>query len=291
MKRNLFIILFLMVIIPIPVKGEELYVNHGQYNYSDTYIEERKDLEVEEVLQNGKTIYKYRTRDYIIIPKGLVIDRKNFNILDYIDTNLPLEDITITEYYDLDTMNKCNGAIEIKYKKAIMGFVIYINIDDYIEIPEQIIINDDNFDIWDYIDTNIETKEEISIEGAYDLSVNGEYSVIVSYDDIVKETKLIVDILKEEENEIIEEDEIKDIEVKEDITNKTVENKETITYVNNYYETKDTCKDVEYIDRFVPVNNIIKSKDKDYNKEFRYISYGFYGVITIILSIIVVRKK
>ena len=291
MKKSLFLILLLMIIIPIRVKGEELYVNYGQYNYSDNYIEERKDLEVEEVIQDGKTIYKYRTRDYIIIPKGLVIDSKDFNILDYIDTNLPLEDITITEYYDLSTMNKCNGAIEIKYKKAYMGFVIYINIDEYIEMPEQIIINDYNFDIWDYIDTNIELKDEIIIEGDYDLNSNGEYNVIVSYKEIVKETKLIVDILKETDKEIIEEDEIKDIEVKEDIVLEEEKKIETITYVNNYYETKNTCKEIKYIDRFIPISNTVKAKDKDYNKEFRYISYAFYGVATILLSIIVVRKK
>jgi len=188
-------------------------------------------------------------------------------------------------------MNNCNDAIEIKYKKAYMGFVIYINIDEYIEMPEQIIINDYNFDIWDYIDTNIELKDEIIIEGDYDLNSNGEYNVIVSYKEIVKETKLIVDILKETDKEIIEEDEIKDIEEKEDIVLEEEKKIETITYVNNYYETKNTCQEIKYIDRFIPISNTVKVKDKDYNKGFRYISYAFYGVATILLSIIVVRKK
>lgn len=300
MKRSILLsFLLIMFIIPLNVKGEALYVNYGEYNYSDTFIEERKDLEVKTIIEGGKTIYKYRTRDYIIIPSSIVITSRDFNVFDIIDTNLPKDEIIVKEYYDLKTMNNRDSTVVLKYKEAIMSKLVTIKIENYIEIPEEIIVTNNDFNIWDYIDTDIETKEDIVFVGEYNLSINGEYELGINYKNISKKTKIIVnikenDIDKNEEKddkkeEIIENEEFIE-EKKESIIEELVP-KEITTCVNNYYEITDTVKEVEYIDRIVPVDKKIEYISKDNNKYFRYISYVFYGINTILLSIIVVRKK
>lgn len=301
MKKSLLLSFLLIIfIIPVNVKGEALYVNHGEYNYSDTYIEERKDLEVKTITEEGKTVYKYRTRDYIIIPSSIIIKSRDFNIFDIIDTNLPKEEIVVKEYYDLKTMNNRDSTVVLKYKEATMAKLVTIKIENYIEIPEEIIVTNNDFDIWDYIDTDINIKEDIVFVGEYNLSINGEYELGISYKNISKKTKIIVNIKDndidkneevpdEKEEEIIEKEGVSE-EKKEPVIEEKV-SKEITTCVNNYYEITDTVKEVEYIDRVVPVNKKIEYISKDNNKYFRYISYVFYGINTILLSIIVVQKK
>lgn len=301
MKKSLLLsFLLIMFIIPVNVKGEALYVNHGEYNYSDTYIEERKDLEVKTITEEGKTVYKYRTRDYIIIPSSIIIKSRDFNIFDIIDTNLPKEEIVVKEYYDLKTMNNRDSTVVLKYKEATMAKLVTIKIENYIEIPKEIIVTNNDFNIWDYIDTDINIKEDIVFVGEYNLSINGEYELGISYKNISKKTKIIVNIKDndidkneevpdEKEEEIIEKEGVSE-EKKEPVIEEKV-SKEITTCVNNYYEITDTVKEVEYIDRVVPVNKKIEYISKDNNKYFRYISYVFYGINTILLSIIVVQKK
>jgi len=306
MRKNLlFVFLLMLFIVPLKVKGEEFYFNYGAYNYSEEYVEEKKDLEVEVINDGEKDVYKYRTRDYIIIPLYIVIESRDANIYDYIDTNIPLEQLEVIEYYDLKTMNNCNGAFEIRYKKSVIGKLVSIRIKNYIEVPEEIIVNDYNFEIWNYIETDIQKKEDIVFSGEYDLNSNGEYELLITYNDIAKKTKIIVEI--EENNKVLDDEEkdgIKDnveeeekgdiadnITQKEEIIEVTIEEKQPITCINNYYEIKEQEKEIEYVDRIVPVNNKTTYDDADYNKYFRYVSYAFYSITTILLSIIVVRKK
>jgi len=297
MKKNLMLsFLLVMLLIPLNVKGEELYFNYGEYNYSDTYIDERKDLEVKTIVEEDKTIYQYRTRDYLIIPSSIIITSRDFDIFDVIDTNLPKEEIEIKEYYDLKTMNNRNSTVVLKYKETTMSKLVTIKIANYIEIPEEIVVTNYDFDIWTYIDTDITVKEDILFDGEYNLNINGEYELILNYKNISKKTKIIVDI---KENDTNQKDEIKEeiAEKEDEIINENLsnidnqENNKINTCINNYYEITDTIKEVEYIDRVIPVNKKIEYTSKDNNKYFRYISYVFYGINIMLLSIIVVRKK
>ena len=296
MKKKILLFFLSFLFIPIGVNGEELYFNYGEYNYSDTYIEERKDLEVNTIIEAGKTIYQYRTRDYLIIPSKIIITSRDFDVLDVIDTNLPKDEIEIKEYYDLKTMNHRDSTVVLKYKETTMSKLVTIKIENYIELPKEIVVTNYDFDIWKYIDTDITNKEDILFEGEYNLNINGEYELTISYKNINKSTKIIVDI---KENIIVQDDEIQQelIEKEEDIskenliTKENEEDKKTATCINNYYEMTDTVKEVEYVDRIVSVDPKIECISKDNNKYFRYISYAFYSINIMLLSIIVVRKK
>lgn len=314
MKKNLlFLFLLMILIIPTKVKGETFYFNYGEYQYSNDVIEERKDLEVQTIIENGNTIYKYRTRDYLIIPSKIIIDNKDFNILSLFDTNLPIEDIKLRPKYDLDTMNNCYGKLIIEYKDTSISKSVYIEIDNYINIPKEIMVNDyEGFNIWNYIDTNIMDKDSIEIIGEYNLGINGTYDLLIKYSNLEVTTKIIVDI---DNNDIIEdiEDNSKDDSdennnLEEEITKEDKEKinfciidntkiYETIKYINvcpiNEEESDDKEEKESNVEKeIVPINNKISCECNNNDKKyFYYISYSFYSVVIILLSIIVVRKK
>ena len=292
MKKNLlFVFLLILFVIPLKVNGEIFYFNYGEYQCSEEKVEEKNNLEVNTIIENGKTIYKYRTRDYLSFSDKITITRKDFDIMSLFDTNLPKEEIILKPNYDLETMNNCYGKLIIEYKGTSISKSIYIKIEDYINIPEEIIVNNYDFDIFSYIDTNID-REKLIFNGEYNLYNNGEYNVLVSYNDIEKETKIIVDI-KDNIKEEIKEEEIKKeqeqvIIYQEKIIKEIVPN--TCSY--NNYEVVNNPKEIEYIEKIVPIYKKSNcNKCTDYNKNFRYISYCFYGTAIVLLSIIVVRKK
>lgn len=294
MKKKLFIFLLMLFLLPFGVKAEEFYFNHSEYKYSKQYLEQTYDLEVEVIQGEQETLYRYRTRDYLILPHPLVIYGEKFDILSTFDTNLPLEDIEIIKHYDLETMNHCYSHIDIIYGNTKIHKSVYISIDNYINIPKEIVVKNKNFNIWDYIDTDVQERENIEIIGNYDLNQNGEYEVIVRYKYIEEKTKIIVDMIQDKENkeEKVEIEDNNDFVVDDNEKIKKDETKEIFnTYVNNYYELKNPENKTEYIEKIVPVTNkIIYEKAKD-NQVFNYVTYAFYGITIILLSIIVVRKK
>lgn len=303
MKWKIIFILMLFII-PLQVKGESLYFNHGEYQYSNEVIEEAPNIEVEEIYEGENVVYKYRTRDYLIIPEKIIIDTIDFNIFDHINTNLPIEDIKVTEYYDLKTMNNCDGVIEISYGKTIIGKLVHIRIKDYIKVPTEIIVTDYDFDIFKYIETNIKDESKITITGEYNLHMNGKYELTLSYNEQEEKTIIVVDI--EENNVLLEDEEVEnpseekvDIAPVEDeddlfpLEKKVIVHKyvyETNNYIDNSYEeyksNEDSCINEN------PVNTEVIYKTKEVkDKTFYYVSYAFYSIVIILLSIIVVRKK
>lgn len=297
MKKNLFILLLMLFVLPYGVNAEEFYFNHSEYRHTTEPLEEAKDLEVIEILSDGQTLYKYRTRDYLIIPDPLIIYSKNFDILSTFDTNLPLEEIELRPQYDLEYMNHCHSHLQILYKDTFISKSVYISIDNYIKIPEEILVDNKDFDIWNYIETDIMDRENIEFIGEYNLDNNGEYEIEIKYNYITEKTKIMVDILENEKNntqeenkDIVNNDEIiakEEPTIEEDI----IKNETINTYVNNYYELKETDKKIEYIEKIVPITNEIVYEKNAINDLFYYITYTFYGITIILLSIIVVRKK
>lgn len=277
MKRVLyFFFLLLICLIPNYVKAETYYFDYSDYYYSDTEIIESDEVEVEYVYENDKLIYKYRTRNYLTIPNEIIIWSKYFKIIDNIVTNIPLNEITIKEYYNLDTMNHCDASIDFVYKDIIIPKKVKIEIDNYIKVPSEIIVNSYDFNLFDYIETDIYNKEEIKIIGEYNLMKNGKYELTLSYNSIEEKTTLIVDI----------EDNNQKINAQPILTNNYIENKYII-----YCE--EESKAVEEKIKIVPIKeeNTIKKYYINNNKVFRYVTYGFYSYISILLSIFVVRKK
>lgn len=292
-RKILFLFLTMLFIIPFRVKADTYYFNYSDYMYAIEYIEESDAVEVEEIIDNdGSVIYKYRTRDYIITPdRSIVITNRNFDIYNFINTNIPLDEIAVMEYYDLESENYCEAIADVIYKDNVIRIPVYISIDNYIVVPEEIVVKDYNFDIYSYIETDIEVIEDIEIIGSYDLNVNGTYELTLLYHNTVEKTKIVVDI--NENNMEPTGDNIKnEVENKEGIISETSKIYETKNYVSNYYELKSTEDEKELITKVVPVNNrIICEHDDSINQYYFYISYAFYFIIVILLSIIVVRKK
>lgn len=303
--KMLFIFGLMFFVIPLHAKAETFYFNYSDYYYSDIPVQADMGVEVEEVFYDEKIMYRYRTRDYLTVPDNIYIYDRSFNIFSYIDTNIPLEDIEVINYYDLETMNNCDGAVEIRYHDAIISKLVHIAIKNYIKVPSEIVVTSYDFDIWEYIDTDIEDKSDVKFVGEYDLFTNGQYDLLITYYGIDAETTIIVEI---EENVIKEDPEIKDDVIKEEpeikddlITNNQDQKEEVINevtmyeidnYSNNYSNTNDKCDGINKVLYRPPFNNQIIYKEQTVNnKYFYYISYGFYAITTILLSIIVVRKK
>lgn len=289
MKKFLFAILSVLFLIPFKVNAETFYFNHGEYNYSNEYIESSDELEVEEVFEEGKLIYRYRTRDYLIIPDEIVIYTRNMNIFNQFNTNLKEEELILIPTYDLDTMNYCYGYLNIYYKDKVINKSVYIAIENYLKVPEEIIVKDYDFDIWNYIETDIENIEEIKIIGEYNLDINGEYEILFSYNNVEEKTKIVVDIDKNKKDEEVLKEEL--IESSNDVKEEIQQKETTTSYVNNYYKSEKPIVETKYIEKLVPIDRVIYETKTDENNIFLIVTYGFYIVNTILLSIIVVRKK
>lgn len=287
MKKVLyFFFLLLICLIPNYVHAETYYFDYSDYYYSDTEILETNEVEVERVFKDDRLMYRYRTRNYLTIPDEIIVWSKYFKIIDNIITNISLDEIEIIEYYDTSTMNHCESSVDFVYKDIIIPKKVKIEIENYINVPNEIIVNNYNFNILDYVETDINNIEDIKILGEYDLKKNGRYSITLSYNSIEEKTDLIVDI--EENNKNINKDDNKNIidDDKPILTNNYIENK-YIDYYSKTVESKE--KPIELMP--VKEKKLTKVYYINNNKIFYYVSYGFYCYISILLSIFVVRKK
>ena len=292
MKKYLLLFLFLFFS-PLIVRAETYYFDYTEYFYSDEEIEESNEVEVNKIFDGNKWIYKYRFRNYLILPDNLVINSRDFNFTDIMETNISLDQFIINKIYNLNAMNNCEALVEIHYRDNFIRKSLYIDIDYYINVPEFIIIDSYDFDIWNYIDPDMPMKDHIRIEGEYDLNTNGEYYLTISYDDVFKEIKLIVDN-ENNENDFMDKEEILTEEEKNYNVNKKIiydQNKKIYnTYNNSYPVTKN--EENSSCDLKCPLNTrVIYSSCVQDNPILSYISYGFYSIIIVLLSIIVVRKK
>lgn len=278
-KIFLFVFLFLMFIIPQEVKGEVYYFNESEYEYSDFEIEESYDVEVEKDYEFGFLRYKYRYRKFIEIPDEFVVYSKDVDPKSYLYTNIPLEEIDVILYYDLDTMNHCESSIDFIYQGTVMSKKVLIEKAEYLIIPEVIIINDYDFDIYSYMNTNFK-KDEIKIKGEYDLKKNNIYELVISASDIERKVSLVVNISKNDVKEPIVTEPVTNI------TNNYTENK----YISEYYP-KETIKIVETPLKIEPITlpKIIHCKSDI--TWFYYSTCAFYVIFLILMSIFVVRKK
>ncbi len=292
MKKYLLVILFLFFS-PWVVNAETYYFDYTEYFYSDVEMETTKEMEVDKVFDGSKWIYKYRFRNYLTLPDHLVIQSKDFKFTDVMETNISLDQFIINEIYDLNTMNQCEALVEIYYHDEFIRKSLFIDIDYYIHVPEVININNDTFDIWEYIETDLPMKEYIKIDGWYDLKVNGEYYLTISYDDIFKEVTLIVDNESNKNNFTSNEEILTKDENHEDVNKKIIYD-QTHKIYNTYNNSYPVIKDVEHSSCKLqsPFNTKIIYRDHEKNDPiFTYISYGFYSIMILLLSIIVVRKK
>lgn len=334
MKKIIFTLLLVLAIVPLKAQAENRdiwYFNYGEYNYSEKEVLTTDDLEVTTKEEDGKTIYISRTREYISLPFDLIITSKDFKLEDVIKTNIPISMLKINQFYDLETMNNCYGSFEILYEDTSIGKLIYIDIDEYIQIPKQIVVDGNNFDIYEHIVTNIFNKYSIEIIGEYDLTTNGVYDISLKYNDILETTQIIVDNKDNvlEEDKIIIEDDKNNEEDLPPIEEDNSENKEqeeenkkenldqesdekldnTIipddkedniiyeyetnnNYINNYMtdnnkENDKTTNPIQIIQNPITEKTIYKSK----SEYFDYITYAFYIITVVFLSIIVVRKS
>lgn len=303
MKRKcifLFMFVLFLLIVPSKVHGQTFYLGYGEYEYSEEVVEERLDLEVEKIFKDGKEVYRYRDREYLILPDKIVVYHRFFDIKNEMITNIPLEDFQIIEDYDLETMNHCTSSIHIQYKGTKIDKMVYIEIENYIKVPNEIIIKDNTFNIWDYIETDVEPKEDIKIIGDYDLTKNGRYELWITYCNVEEKTTLVVDIEEPQEkidtpiedvkNEILKDSE-KEVS-REAVNVQIISNEEQ---VNRNDEMKVPIKDSVLQKQesccSIPKPKVICNVKKERNHLFYYVSYAFYGTVTILLSIIVVRKK
>jgi len=329
MKKIIFTLLLVLAIVPLKAHAENRdiwYFNYGEYNYSEKEVLTRDDLEVTTKEEDGKTIYITRTREYISLPFDLIITSKDFKLEDVIKTNIPISMLKINQFYDLETMNNCYGSFEILYEDTSIGKLVYIDIDEYIQIPKQIVINSNNFDIYEHIVTNIFNKYSIEIIGEYDLATNGVYDISLKYNDILETTQIIVDNkdnVLEEDKIIIEDDKNNEEDllppIEEDVENKeqeeenldqesnekldnpiTEDKEDNIiyeyetnnNYINNYMtdnnkENDKTTNPIQIIQNPITEKTIYKSK----SEYFDYITYAFYIITVVFLSIIVIRKS
>lgn len=306
MKYKIFLLFIItMIMVPITANAEVYYFNYSDYYYSSVEIEECDEIEVKPIFSDSGIIYQYRTREYIRLPDEIFIYYDYFNINSVLDTNISLENIAINEYYDLYTMNHCDSLVEIIYGDITIQKPVHISIESYIHIPEEIVVTSYDFNIWDYIDTNIVDKEDVKFIGDYDLFTNGQYELQVTYYGIDANTQIIVDI----------EDNNKHSEVVNNVkTDKEMEEIDNTAPKINVLPVKIIVPSVKMIDsssdrknnqeaagligaennctNLRPINRLQeKHTTQDNSKDFYYISYGFYALIIILLSIIVVRKK
>lgn len=296
----LFMFVLFLLIVPSKVHGQTFYLGYGKYEYSEEVVEERLDLEVEKIFKDGKEVYRYRDREYLILPDKIVVYHRFFNIKDEMITNVSLEDFQIIEDYDLETMNHCTSSIHIQYKGTKIDKMVYIEIENYIKVPNEIIIKDNTFNIWDYIETDVEPKEDIKIIGDYDLTKNGRYELLITYCNVEEKTTLVVDIEESQEkidtpiedvkNEILERQEkavLEELVSVEAIPDKRQFNERDEVEIS----TKEVRDQKQEPCCSTPKSKVVCNLKKQENNLFYSISYVFYGVVIILLSIIVVRKK
>lgn len=311
-KQYMILFIFVMVFLFVPSKayGQTIYLGYGVYQYTESPVEERIDLEVEKVFKEGKEVYRYRDRDYLIIPDQIIIDSRSFDIRDHIISNISLSEFEIVEKYDLKTMNNCSSGVQISYKGTTISKAVDIRIKDYINVPDEIIVKDMNFDIWDYMETNIYDQGNIVFMGEYDLTRSGRYELWITYGDISEKTILVVEIEEKEDKNtqesIVEE---KPKESNESLNPVLPQDlKQNIGVVVPIEEVNEfSNKEVAYATEEIgePIkeekikescsrpnsSKVICKVQKEKNNLFYYISYAFYGITIILLSIIVVRKK
>lgn len=274
MKRILFIFMLMVLVGPLQIQAETTNSESaGGYTQSS---------------YNGITTFKFGDGHYFSYPAKIIITSRDFNLFDVMETDIPLSSFKITNPFDLEKDNNVGGNIKIVYKDVEIEKFVNIFISDYIEIEDEIIVTTNEFDIWNHIKTNV-SKEDIEIVGEYDLESNGKYSLLIKYKDILKETMVVVDI---EENKEVFESVCPSIDTS---TKEEVLTYETKNYINNYYtyntENKEvrecTCNPIELP---TPINKTIYNNNPT-NDLFYYVSYVFYGLVIILLSISVVRKK
>lgn len=272
MKKILFIFILMVTLVPFQVFGE---TNESAGGYEFSYF-------------NRRYVYAFGDGYYLSIPDNIIIDSKDFDAFSVIETDISLDDIAIDYLFDFDIVNNQNVVFRIRYKDIGIETGAYISIKEYIKIEKEISINNYDFDIWEYVDTNID-KDNIEMIGEYDLNNNGKYGLIFKCNDILVNTTIVVDIEENKKKEIIE-------STCED--KKEVLTYETKNYISNYYDThnyteeeKNDIKEVTCNNIPVPVNRIIYSDKEQNNNLFYYISYIFYFFVILLLSINVVRKK
>lgn len=274
MKKILFIFILMVTLVPFQVFGE---TDESAGGYDFSYMNRR---------------YKYSFGDgyYLSVPDEIIIDSKKFDAFSIIETDISLDNIKIDYKFDFNLDNNKNVTFVIEYKDILIYTKAYMSIKDYIKIESEINIDSYQFDIWEYIDTNI-NKDNIEIIGTYDLNNNGKYGLILKSNDILVNTTLVVDIEENKEVEIIE----TTCPVEE---KKEVSSYETKNYTSNYYdyhyyteESNDDIKEVTCNNIPTPINRIIYSEQEQNNDLFYYISYIFYFLTIVLLSINVVRKK
>lgn len=272
MKKILFIFILMVILVPLQVFGE---TDESARGYKFSYV-------------NRRYVYSFGDGYYLSVPDNIIIDSKDFDVLNIVETDISLDKIGVDYFFDYNVDNNKKVTFKIKYKDVGIELGAYLSIKDYIKVKEEIVVNSVDFDIWNYVDTNI-SKDNIELIGEYDLNSNGKYGLIFKSDDILVSTVVVVDI---EENKKVEIIETTCEEKKETLTY------ETKNYTNNYYDyhyyTKEESNDVKEVtcnNIPVPVNRIIYSDTEENNNLFYYISYIFYFLVIVLLSINVVRKK
>jgi len=270
-KKILFIFILMVTLIPFQVFGENSE-SAGGYKFS---------------YDDRKSKYSFGDGHYIIIPDNIVVDSRDFSFFNVIETDISLDMIRIDNEFDIQVDNNMDVIFIVKYKDIGIRSLAKIKIEEYLRIEEEIMVKDYNFDLWEHIDTNLVNKEEIEIIGEYDLNNNGKYGIVIKYKELVANTVIVVDIEDNKEIEVIE---------------KTCPNEtltyETKNYTSNYYdyhyyteEESDDIKEVTCNNIPTPINRIIYSEQEQNNNIFYYISYTFYFLTIVLLSINVVRKK
>lgn len=275
MKKILFIFMLMVLLIPFQIKAEE-----------------ESALGIDYSVVGGMSIFAFGDGHYLKIPLDIVVTTKDFDVLKIIETDIDHTKLKVEYLFDLEKDNNVKSQFTIKYKDKTIYTPVYIDIKNYINVNEEIIVNDNNFDIWNYIDTNILDKESIEIIGTYDVNTNGKYEITLKYDDIVKNTTVVVDI-----KENIKEDKKEEVLENESSTCEKMLTSETNNYTNKYY-TYNTYNNEEILETVscpeinipTPINKTIYN-DKSTNDYFYYITYVFYALVVMLLSINVVRKK
>jgi len=271
-KKILFIFILMVILVPFQVFGE---TNESAGGYKFSYF-------------NRRYKYSFGNGYYLSVPDNIVIDSKDFNAFDVIETDINLDEITIDYLFDFNVDNNKNVVFKIKYKDVGIQTGAYISIKDYIKVESEIRVDNYEFDIWKHIDTNI-NKDNIEIVGSYDLNSNGKYGLILKSNDILVNTIIVIDI---EDNK-----EVDKLEKTCEETKKETLTYETKNYTSNYYdyhyytEESDDIKEVTCNNIPTPINRIIYSEQEPNNNLFYYISYIFYFLTIVLLSINVVRKK
>ena len=285
MKKILFIIMVLFLLMPFCVTATTNVAKETAGGY-DWYI------------KDGIYYYEFGDGTKLSFPYEVRAKDIFFNFLDVVETDIPKEKLTIDYEFDIETSRDAYGRVKLRYKDVSIWQKIYLDIGDYIYVPETITVNNYEFDLWNYIKTNLPEKNQIEIIGEYDLNNNGKYALLIKWNDIIEKTIIYVDI--EDNKEVIEKECpavcSNDKEEKETIcppVQEKVLTYETKNYVSNYYtyNTEEigecSCPEIKIP---TPINKIIYS-DNDSKKIYYYISYAFYGLAIILLSIFVVRKK